>query len=160
MCVRIEAVSQVITWASPSEAAEADRVLYDRPCGPGCEGSHIRAWCEPGQLHLQSSCHEARPSTDLRIQLLAAGYQRPMGSTEASVPSCWPAPSILNRPLRPEGPPVDTDDLRFTLTSPQAYVLSAVKAKLTGDQHAMSEIFDLIEQGDTWRLVAVVALAE
>lgn len=43
LCVRDVPLGQpsteILSWASPEEAAEAARGLFDRPCGPGCTRS-------------------------------------------------------------------------------------------------------------------------
>jgi hypothetical protein len=52
------------------------------------------------------------------------------------------------------------DDLRFALSSPQAAVFGLVRAKLTGDAAALDELFEIIERGQLWQSVAVIAVAE
>jgi hypothetical protein len=64
------ATSEVITWTSAAEAAEADAVLYTHECGRGCEMRHLRIWAEPGALHVDPGLHDEPPlPSGLRAQL-------------------------------------------------------------------------------------------
>ena len=53
-----------------------------------------------------------------------------------------------------------TDDLRFELSSPQAYVFQLCQAQLAGDTDAVEQIFDQIGKADLWPMVALIAVAE
>ena len=55
---------------------------------------------------------------------------------------------------------MDADDLRFELSSPQAFVFSLVRAQLIGDADTVDELFEAIERGQLWETVAVIAVAE
>jgi hypothetical protein len=89
LCLRPgEAV--VMSVFPDAEAAElADAEMFT-PCSPGCLGAHSRVWTEPGRLHVVPGVHDPPPST-----LRAAS-----GNAPGPGPECWPAPSILNPPLK------------------------------------------------------------
>lgn len=52
------------------------------------------------------------------------------------------------------------DSWRFTLTSPQAYVFQIARAHIDGDGDTMTELFEMLDRADQWRLVALIAIAE
>lgn len=53
-----------------------------------------------------------------------------------------------------------SDPIRDIFTNPQAYVFQIAKAILTGDGDTQTTLFLQIQEGDQWRGVMLVALAE
>ena len=102
MCVRTDSPFEIIDWADPETAAEAIEQLYDGPCSPLCEWSHVRVWTEPGRLHIVSHDRPTAPG-DFSDELRAAGYRSLHHSGLATTPEHRPRPSALNEPLRPRG---------------------------------------------------------
>jgi hypothetical protein len=97
--------SRIVSFETAEQAREADRVLYDRPCGPGCLREHFRVWCTPGELHVERGIHDPAPMpADLGAALRAAGYHPPVGvkingTSEVVRPADCPHPTRLNEPL-------------------------------------------------------------
>ena len=52
------------------------------------------------------------------------------------------------------------DDLRFELSSPQAFVFELTRAMLAGDTATIETLCAQITQGERWELVALIAVAE
>jgi hypothetical protein len=105
-CLRVTDAAKVTTWKTAEAAALADRDFYATPCSPGCEGRHLRMWCEPGRLHVERGMHDRPPvPDDLGAAFRAAGYFPPGGVAtggrggEVLRPADCPHPTRWNPPL-------------------------------------------------------------
>ena len=90
------AVNIWLVWDSPEELLEAERVLLDEGCGPGCEHGHVLAWRDEQGCHTRPSIYDPTPPPTL-AELYPRG---PSGAP----PELWETPDEFNEPLHSRGP--------------------------------------------------------
>lgn len=66
----------VVSYETAADALDADRALYDRPCGVGCLRQHYVVYTEPGRLVVLRGTHDPSPTPGTLAQQLARYYPR------------------------------------------------------------------------------------
>lgn len=113
MCLRGSSYEmEIVAWADVSEALDAVRTLFDRPCAARCQGEHLLVFTDVTAIHARKIVGPPQPKRSLGALLTELYPSRLNGnghSTLDSTPELWPIDPELNPPLRPKGRPVNPE---------------------------------------------------